>query len=116
MAELLTIEDLPAGFDYPSAFVRVVELGLVNLEPWWILEGDLLRTRQEGLARRYPERDLVVFARRVDRDDVACWDLQSGAVSIVHDFASGGFEQVDSLPDFESWLRRAIEDLIEFGQ
>lgn len=116
MAELLTIEDLPAGFAYPAGFVRVVELGLLNLEPWWILEGDLLRTRQVGLARRYPERDLVVFARRIDRDDVACWDLKSGGVSIVHDFASAGFEQVQSLPDFESWLRLAFEELIEFGQ
>lgn len=43
MAELLSLEDLPEGFDYPSEFIRVVELGMVNLEPWWILEGDLLR-------------------------------------------------------------------------
>jgi len=116
MSELLTIEDLPAGFEYPTDFIRVVELGLVNLEPWWILQGDLLRTRHEGLRRRYPDRDLVVFARRVDRDDVACWDLQSGGISIIHDFASAGYEQVRSRQNFAAFLRLAIEDLIEFDQ
>jgi hypothetical protein len=30
-------------------------------------------------------------------------------------FASPGWEQRDEFPDFNSWLRQAIEDLIEFG-
>ena len=115
MAELLSLEDLPEGFDYPSEFIRVVELGMVNLEPWWILEGDLLRSRQQGLKERYPRRRLVVFARRQDNDDVACWDLAANDVAIVHDFASPGYEHVRSLPDFNDWLRQAIEDLIEFS-
>jgi len=115
MADLLTIEDLPRGFDYPALFVRVVELGLTNLEPWWIITGDLLRDRQRGLETRYPARQLVVFAMRQDRDDVACWDLDVGGVAIIHDFASSGFEQRDRLGGFAEWLRRAVEDLIEFG-
>lgn len=36
MADLLTTDDLPDGFTYPPQFVRVVELGLTNLEPWRI--------------------------------------------------------------------------------
>jgi hypothetical protein len=32
MTELLSIEDLPAGFQYPLSFVRVVGLGLTELE------------------------------------------------------------------------------------
>lgn len=115
MSDLLTMEDLPAGFEYPRDFVRVVELGLLNLEPWWLLQGSVLRARQTGLAERYPKRQLVVFAARQDRDDVACWDLASGAVAIVHDYASPGYEQVEMMEDFASWLRRAVDDLIEFG-
>ena len=115
MADLLTIGDLPEGFDYPSSFIRVVELGLTNLEPWWIITGDLLRDRQRGLEARYPARQLVVFAMRQDRDDVACWDLDEGGVAIVHDFASPGFEQHDRMSGFNEWLRRAVEHLIEFG-
>ena len=33
MADLLDPVDLPLGFTYPREFVRVVELGIVDLEP-----------------------------------------------------------------------------------
>jgi hypothetical protein len=116
MADLLTIDDLPDGFDYPAEFVRVVELGLTDLEPWWIFDGDLLRHRIAGLRSRYPERCLIPFARRQDNDDVACWDLDEGDIAVVHDFASPGWEQRGArYPDFNAWLRQAIEDLIEHG-
>jgi hypothetical protein len=52
MADLLSITDLPKGFEYPREFVRVVELGLTNLEPWWIIDGDLLRSLSEFLCKR----------------------------------------------------------------
>lgn len=116
VSDLLTIGDLPPGFHYPSEFVRVVELGLTNLEPWWILQGEVLRVRQTELIERYPSRKLVVFAARQDRDDVACWDLETHQIAIIHDYASPGFEQVENLDDFSSWLRRAVHDLIEFGE
>lgn len=115
MADLLPITDLPEDFQYPPEFIRVVELRLISLEPWWIVEGDLLRARFLGLCERYPGRRLVPFATRQDNDDVACWDLDRASVVIVHDFASPGFEQRNELPDFNAWLRLAIEDFINFG-
>lgn len=115
VADLLSIADLPDGFDYPPEFVRVVELGLTDLEPWWIFDGDLLRRRMAGLRERYPDRNLVPFASRQDNDDVACWDLDASDVSIVHDMAEPGWEQRGRFSDFNAWFRRAIEDLIEFG-
>jgi len=116
VADLLSVDDLPAGFDYPPEFVRVVELGLTNLEPWWIVEGDLLRRSNALLSKSYPHRRLVMFARRQDNDDWACWDLDRGDVAIVHMGATAGWEQRGHrFPDFNAWLRQAIEDLIEFG-
>ena len=115
MARLLPISDLPDGFNYPPEFIRVVELGLTDLEPWWIFDGELLWRRAANLRRRYPDRRLVPFARRQDNDDVACWDLAEGDVVIIHDFASPGSEQRARFPDFYSWLRQAIDDLIEHG-
>lgn len=106
MAELLSDTDLPEGFTYPHGLVRVVELGLVNLEPWWIVEGDLLRDRFSGLQQRYKDRKLVPFAQRQDNDDVACFDVDRGKVVIVHDFASPGYEQRADFADFYAWLRR----------
>jgi hypothetical protein len=119
MPLLLTDSDLPDGFTYPKSFIRVAELGLIDLEPWAVLVGDSLFKKFNGLQSRYPDRKYVPFAQRVDNDDVACWDSASDSmvVLIVHDFASPGWEQRRRPPfsDFNAWLRQAIEDLIEFG-
>ncbi len=114
MADLLNLSELPEAFSYPSEFIRVVELGLTNLEPWWILTGDLLRDRFKGIVRRYPERSLVPFARRQDNDDVACWDVSDDRVVVIHDFASAEKVVCAEFQDFYSWLRQAVDDLIEF--
>lgn len=42
MAHLLAVFDLPEGFYYPSQFIRVIELGLTDLEPWIVVEGEEL--------------------------------------------------------------------------
>jgi hypothetical protein len=113
--ELLTAQELPKGFIYPNQFKRVVELGLVNLEPWYMLEGNALRDTALGLANRYPARTLVPFARRQDNDDIACWQSGLGEdIFVIHDFASAGWEQRNHFANFYEWLRKAIEDLVEF--
>ncbi|WP_198319346.1 hypothetical protein [Actinopolyspora erythraea] len=115
MANLLSPECLPGGFTYPREFVRVVELGLTDLEPWLVLEGEGLMERYAGLRKRYPGRNVIPFARRIDNDDIACWDLDRDArVVIVHDFASPGWERQGEFESFYDWLRRAVEDLIEY--
>lgn len=100
MAELLDAAVLPVGFEYPHEFLRVVELGLTDLEPWLIMDGEQLQWRHQGLRERYSDRSLVPFARRQDNDDVACWDWDQGdrSVVIVHDFASPGGSGVRSSP------------------
>jgi hypothetical protein len=115
MVQLLSVDDLPGNFNYPWSFVRAIEHGLTQLEPWWILEGKLLLDRLNGIRERYPGRSLVPFAVRQDRDDVACFDVDSGRVVIIHDFAKPGWEQRSEFDDFNGWLRHAIEDFIEFG-
>lgn len=116
MAGLLSIADLPEGFVYPPSFIRIIELGLTDLEPWEILVGDRLRRRLRGLTDRFPNRHLVPFAGRQDNDDVACWDIDQsfGRVVVIHDFTNPGWENRAEYTDFYAWLRRAIDDLIEF--
>lgn len=111
---LVAAADLPSAFSYPSSFIRVVELGLVDLEPWQILDGELLYARYDGLAVRYPGRQLVPFARRLDNDDIACWQAASRDVLIIHDFDGSDGKARETFPSFYDWLRRAIDDLIEF--
>lgn len=114
MADLLKPEELPPGFAYPPELLRVIDCKLLDLEPWWIVDGDLLRARYRGLAERYRRRALVPFAVRVDCDDVACFDLDESDIAVVHDFASTGYEQRARFPDFYAWFRQAIEDFIAF--
>lgn len=115
MTSLLDADDLPSGFEYPREFIRIVELGLTDLEPWLIIDGDQLSDRNRGLRHRYPMRSLVPFARRIDNDDVACWDVdRDGRIVIVHDFASPGWEHQAEVGRFYDWLRQAVEDLIEY--
>ncbi|WOH20018.1 hypothetical protein IRJ34_06755 [Paenarthrobacter sp. GOM3] len=118
MDAFLSFQYLPRNFEYPSFYRNLVELNLTNLEPWRILHDQLLTRRAVGLSERYPSRILVPFARRVDSDDIACWDIDAGygAVSVVHDFANPGWEQKEEYEDIIGWFRKAIEDLIEFEQ
>ena len=113
ITDLLGPGELPTGFSYPVLFRRLVNLGLLDLEPWQILFGELLRRRHSGLAHRYPSRRLVPFARRQDNDDVACWDLDRapGGIAVIHDYASPGWERRAEYADLADWLRRAVEDL-----
>lgn len=112
--ELLTENELPNGFVYPRELKRMLNLGLINLEPWHLLAGERLRFNMAGLAERYPKLKLIPFAYRQDNDDFACWQFEiPGTVFIIHDFALG-HEHRGQFVDFYAWLRRAIEDFIEF--
>jgi len=115
MINLFNSQEKPDWFIYPQQFLRIVDQNLIYLDPWRIIEGDELRKRYQGLKERYPQRDLVPFAKRDDSDDIACWEKGSpGKVVIIHDFASTGWEQRETLDNFWSWLRKAVEDTISF--
>lgn len=109
---------LPSWFEYPQEFLRVVDLGLKNLDPWSILEGDALEQRYLEVSMRYPDNGYIPFAIRSDNDDIACWTKDSGneQVKIVHDFASSGWEDVKTYGSFWDWFKAAIDDMIEHEQ
>lgn len=113
--QLLTANELPEWFNYPQNFLRIVDQGLLDFDPWIVLQQQQLRTRYSGLKERYPNRELVPFARREDNDDVACWDKnKSGVIVIIHDFASSGYENKGEFDCFWGWLRHALEETIAF--
>lgn len=112
---LLAASELPDGFTYPQQFCRAVDLGLMNLEPWYLIEGEELHRTLKGLRERYQGRRLIPFARRQDNDDIACWEVHGESVIVViHDFASPGWEQSGRFECFWDWFRQAVEDMIEF--
>lgn len=104
MEKLLSVTELPDWFTYPPDFLKEVAEGNLDIGPWQFLTGQWLRVRYEGLKKRFPERDLIPFARRLDNDDIACWEGgASDAVRVVHDFAAPGWEKRDEYSSFEEW-------------
>jgi hypothetical protein len=104
MTDLLTTDELPQWFSYPPDFLEIFGSGIQDIEPWELLTGQWLRVRVEGLRQRFPNRELVPFARRLDSDDVACWDRsRPGAVFVVHDFAAPGWEAREVFDSFRAW-------------
>lgn len=115
MPDLLNATERPKWFAYPCHFVRAVELNILDLAPWQLLEGKWLRVRLGGLAERYPDRQLVPFFRDAGSDDIACWEMGKGErVQIVHDFASPGWECAGEFENFLGWYRATAEIALDF--
>lgn len=95
---------------------RLRELGIMDLEPWRVMTADGQEKLTRELGQRYPDRQLIAFARRVDNDDCACFDLAEadGVISVVHDFASPGWEQRQKYEDIRAWLAAATVDFADF--
>lgn len=105
---------LKKGFKYPESYTKIIELNLLNFDFWYIMNEEQALKRLVGLRQRYPERYLIPFARRDDRDDVACFELKEpNKVQLIHDFASSGYEQRKTYNDLWEWLEDAIHELIK---
>lgn len=112
--ELFNIKEIYSDFQYPASFVKAVELNLLDFEFWYVMTNEQVATRINGLMKRYPNRKLVPFARRDDNDDIACFEVgKEEKVQIIHDFASEGYEQREEYDNFWSWMKVAIDELIE---
>lgn len=102
--------------NYPPEYYKLIELNLLQFKPWDILYDERLQLQYEGLKERYPKRNVIPFAVRLDCDDVACINLKDKKVIIIHDYASEGWERRSVYNTFWDWFRQAVEDMIEFAK
>ena len=103
-----------AGFEYPHGLEKVAELGLVDLEAWFLMDAPFAESYSTSMDERYPDRKLIPFAKRADNDDVACFEIgKPGKVEIIHDFADPGWEQRAEYDGFWEWFADAVSLLIE---
>ena len=101
------------GYDYPSGYEKLIELNLIDFEYWYFIPDTQLQDRYEGMKKRYPDREYIPFARRDDCDDIACFEKGQGEkVYIIHDFADEGYEERKRYENIWSWVRDAMEELI----
>ena len=95
--------------------IELLELNLTNFDVWYFMDKESVRIRLAGLQKRYPERNLIPFARRGDCDDIACFEVGKGEqVYVTHDFASSGYEQRKIYENVWKWLEDVVETMIEF--
>lgn len=103
-----------ADFEYPAGLEKIVDLGLTDLDTWFIMDAPFAERYCASINQRYPERALIPFAKRSDNDDVACFEIgKPGKVEIIHDFADPGWEQRSEHPNFWDWFKNAIDELVE---
>lgn len=115
MIQLLKNNKTINGFCYPESIYKLLELGLVDFDVWYFMDAESVKERLEGLKLRYPNRQLLPFARRGDCDDIACFEMGMGErVYIIHDFSSSGYEQKEIFDSVWEWLRYVIDIMIEY--
>jgi len=101
------------NFKFPQAYLKIVKLGMADLDHWFLLSDNLIQDRSRSLKRRYG-RELIPFAGRYDCDDIACFEIGfDNRVFIVHDFASVGWERRQEYDNFGEWLLEAVRELID---
>lgn len=104
-------------YKYPESYERLVELDLVNFDIWFLMESEQATNIYSGMKKRYPNRKLIPFAKRVDNDDTACFEIGKGSkVQLIHDFASEGFEQRKEFDDFWDWVECAMKEMIDYNR
>ncbi len=114
LESILELEKQFEAFFYTESFLKVIELNLIDYEFWYLMNKNQISTRREGLLKRFPNRNLIPFARRDDNDDIACFEVGYGErVFIVHDFATEGWERRQEFDSFWSWFVNAITELTE---
>lgn len=112
--ELYDASNKCSGFEYPHGLGKIVELGIVDMDTWFIMDAPFAEGCCADMASRYPERKLVPFAKRCDNDDVACFEIgKPGKVEVIHDFAEPGWEQRREYDDFWGWFEDAVRQLVE---
>lgn len=113
--------DLPKDFKFPASYINyVMQPDVPDLAPWKFLcesqkmsDGKLM-----ALRRLYPSRILIPFAYRIDSDDLVCFDgkeySEEPLVYYIHLYATLGWEDRGSVPNFNEWLKQALQEAQEY--
>ena len=85
-----------------------------NIHPWEMLDEAGIAAHTARLRERWPDRHLIAFARRLDRDALAAFDKGpdgAGKAVIVVEGLDGKGEPTETpLPGFGAWFDAALAD------
>jgi hypothetical protein len=84
------------------------------LQPWFYVDAATTFDAVEKWPGGPSENHLVVFARRQDNDDLACFELgEAGVVGVVviHGWTGNGYSIVARHATFWDWLSAVVVDI-----
>lgn len=97
------------------AFSQWLATGEQDFGGWFLLDERGAFANRTELGRLYPGRKILPFARRGDRDDVACLVLNDlkhprGTILLIHDGAMPGYEVEGVIASLTQWFEQAQEE------
>jgi hypothetical protein len=106
---LLSNDEKPDWLTYPAGMIDLVRAG-TDLTPWHLIKADSALRSYEVLQARL-HRDLIPFAHRQDREDLACFERGKGEqVLLIHDNTGAGWEDEGRFETFLEWLADAKQE------
>lgn len=100
----------PQGFRYPErllATLAMTELPVIDPWMWTSDHHGQSKFWAEIVAKQFPDRVLVPFAKHGGSDDVFCFDGGDHggdpAVLVIHTFTQSGWEDRRHWPSFDAW-------------
>lgn len=85
-----------------------------SMAPWEMLEEAAIAAQTARLEARFPSRGFVAFARRLDRDAVACFDKgldgTGKAVLVWENIDAPGLTAERRFPGFVAWFDAALAE------
>jgi hypothetical protein len=108
--------DRPAWLHYPQELLDLVRSGRMPLVPWHFDRAYAAANQYRRFQSRL-RRDLVPFAYRQDREDLACFEKGKGhEVFIIHDNCDAGYEDEGHFASFSDWLRDVEAEAAEWAE
>ena len=111
-------------FALPAGYRWLIDRGLIGFEPNTVLQPWYLLPHEQvfSVSERWPHpavaSRLFAFARRQDRDDLACFaggpDGVPPSVVVVHAWTSEGYEVAARFDSIWDWLRSVVRDIEEW--
>lgn len=110
-------------FDYPAEYKWLVERGIAGfgpfteLQPWYFTPED----QSFWATEHWPNisnRNLFVFARRQDNDELACFSFDANGnidgIKVIQGWTDKGFEILKEFSTFWEWLKFVIDDMADW--
>lgn len=112
---ILPDRERPEWLLYPQELLDLVRSGRMPLVPWHFVHAETVASQHRRF-QSHLGRDLVPFAFRQDREDLACFEKGRGhEVFIIHDNCNAGYEDEGHFASFSDWLRDVETEAAEWA-